>query len=215
MPGVVFEEFLPHASHTSVFFRALAEPSATGEQLSPIPPPAWPGLDASGLLWKPAAQVLPRPTPCVQTWLLDPGSLTARLKGLAALQFRVRVLEEGWVQQCSPALLQCFQPHVARQRMWSRKVLLQCGDTPWVAAHSLIPLSSMQGPLQRLRRLDERPLGEFLFREPSMQRFQLELTQHDEIWGRRSLFYLHARPLLVAEFFLPALLQAARQEHAR
>jgi chorismate--pyruvate lyase len=177
-------------------------------------PPSWPGLDAAGLQWKPAAEVVPRPVPDLQSWLLDPGSLTARLKELAGPQFRVRVLEEGWVHHCSPALLQCFQPHVARQRMWSRKVLLQCGQTPWVAAHSLIPLSSMQGPLKRLRRLDERPLGEFLFREPSMQRFQLELTHDGGIWGRRSLFYLHSRPLLVAEFFLPALLQAARAEQS-
>ncbi len=172
-------------------------------------PPTWPGLDAADLLWKSAVEVVPRPAPALQSWLLDPGSLTARLKTLAGPQFRVRVLEQGWVHHCSPALLQCFAPHVARQRMWSRKVLLQCGQTPWVAAHSLIPLSSMQGPLKRLRRLDERPLGEFLFREPSMQRFQLELTQDAGIWGRRSLFYLHGRPLLVAEFFLPALLQAA------
>jgi len=190
-------------------------PLAKGEQVSATFPPTWPGLDASGLLWKPAAEVVPRPAPALQSWLLDPGSLTARLKAMAGSQFRVRVLEEAWVHPCSPALLQCFQPHVARQRMWSRKVLLQCGQTPWVAAHSLIPHSSMQGPLKRLRRLDERPLGEFLFREPTMQRFQLELTHDDGIWGRRSLFYLHGRPLLVAEFFLPALLQAARSEHAR
>lgn len=175
-------------------------------------PPSWPGLEASGLVWKPVSQVLPRPLPALQSWLLDPGSLTARLKLLAGTGFNVRVLEEGWIRHASPSLLQCFEPHVLRQRLWSRKVLLRCGESPWVAAHSLIPVGSMQGPLKRLRRLDERPLGEFLFRNPTMHRYQLELTCSKDCWGRRSLFYVHDQPLLVAEFFLPALLQASREE---
>ncbi|MDO8273624.1 MAG: chorismate lyase [Gammaproteobacteria bacterium] len=165
------------------------------------------------LLWRPSGQVLPRPDPGWQSWLLDPGSLTQRLKERCADtagvgQFRVRVLEEGWVKQQSPGLLQCFPSHVVRERMWSRRVLLQYGDVPWVAAHSLIPVSSMQGPLKRLRTLNERPLGEFLFRHPLLRRDQLELTHTGAVWGRRSLFHLYDRPLLVAEFFLPALLEA-------
>ncbi len=140
--------------------------------------------------------------------LLDPGSLTQRLKLLSGGRFRVQVLHEGWQRHSSPALLQCFLPHVARERMWSRKVLLLCGDEPWVAAHSLIPVSSMEGPLKRLRSLNERPLGEFLFRDPHLARLQLEVTRCADIWGRRSLFYSHHRPLLVAEFFLPALMRA-------
>lgn len=121
-------------------------------------------------------------------------------------QFNVKVLAEGWQQHCHPSLLQCFEPHVVHARMWSRKVVLRCGQTPWVAAHSLIPMSSMEGPLKRLRRLNEQPLGEFLFRDPYLLRSQLEIAQIGDIWGRRSLFYSHHRPLLVAEFFLPALL---------
>lgn len=141
------------------------------------------------------------------SWLLDPGSLTQRLRQMSQGQFNVKVLEEGWQQRSAPSLLQCFPPHVVHARMWSRKVVLRCGETPWVAAHSLIPVSSMEGPLKRLRRLNERPLGEFLFRDPHLQRSQLEIVRSGEIWGRRSLFISHHRPLLVAEFFLPALLE--------
>jgi len=65
----------------------------------------------------------------------------------------------------------------------------------------------MEGPLKRLRRLNERPLGEFLFRDPYLLRSQLEIVREGEIWGRRSLFISHHHPLLVAEFFLPALLE--------
>lgn len=92
--------------------------------------------------------------------------------------------------------------------MWSRKVLLICGDIPWVYAHSLIPVSSLTGPLKQLRKLRDRPLGEFLFRDYRLKRQQLEVTHLDDVTGRRSLFYLHGKPLLVAEFYLPALLKA-------
>lgn len=149
---------------------------------------------------------MPRPSAQLTSWLLDPGSLTRRLKLMSHGQFNVQVQHEGWQQHCSPSLLQCFAPHVVRERMWSRKVLLCKGTTPWVAAHSLVPISSMTGPLKRLRRLDERPLGELLFQDPRLQRLQLEIAYTNGIWGRRSLFYTRHRPLLVAEFFLPSLL---------
>lgn len=151
--------------------------------------------------------MLPKPNMQLLSWLLDPGSLTQRLRQMSLERFNVKVLEEGWQRDCVPSLLQCFPPHVVRARMWSRKVVLRCGETPWVAAHSLIPVSSMEGPLKRLRRLNERPLGEFLFRDPHLQRSQLEIVRAGSIWGRRSLFISHHRPLLVAEFFLPALLE--------
>ncbi len=164
-------------------------------------------LHSERLVWRPFSRTLPRPGPALQSWLLDQGSLTLRLREQSADRFRVVVVEEGWVRRQVPSLLQCFTPSVACERMWSRRVLLQCGDTPWVAAHSLIPVSSMEGQLKRLRRLNTKPLGEFLFRNPLLQRRQLELTQADDVWGRRSLFYLYGKPLLVAEFFLPALLR--------
>lgn len=168
-----------------------------------------PSLHSDRLLWRAVSQMLPRPDPVLRSWLLDPGSLTLRLKQQSKGQFRVVVLEEGWVKRQLPALLQCFPPSVVRERMWSRRVLLQCGDTPWVAAHSLIPISSMEGELKRLRHLHNKPLGEFLFRNPELRREQLELTRTDAIWGRRSLFHLYGKPLLVAEFFLPELFRDA------
>ncbi len=138
---------------------------------------------------------------------MDPGSLTQRLKDMSQGDFNVQVVAEGWAQRSTPSLLQCFHPHVTRQRMWSRKVLLRSGETPWVAAHTLIPMSSMVGALKQLRSLRDRPLGEFLFQDPQLQRLQLEITQCEDLWGRRSLFFLRHQPILVAEFFLPALLR--------
>ncbi|MGJ8690605.1 MAG: chorismate--pyruvate lyase family protein [Gammaproteobacteria bacterium] len=167
----------------------------------------FPSLYDPQLRWFSQAQCLPRPMPQLQSWLMDPGSLTHRLKAMSHENFNVRVIEEGWYQHCNPSLLQCFLPHVVRQRMWSRKVLLCCADTPWVAAHTLIPVSSMIGPLRQLRSLRDRPLGEVLFQDPQLQRLQLEITQYEDMWGRRSLFYSQDQPILVAEFFLPSLLE--------
>ena len=104
----------------------------------------------------------------------------------------MRVLDEGWIQG-SHQTISVFGKRQATQMMWSRRVLLCGHGRPWVAAHSLIPCSSVQGSLRQLVRLRDRPLGGFLFRHPH--------------WGRRSVFHLQGKSLLVAEFFLPALIE--------
>jgi chorismate--pyruvate lyase len=84
-----------------------------------------------------------------------------------------------------------------------------------------LPLRSLTGRLRQLRRLDSRPLGGFLFRQPGLERAPLEISrlgpgcdyvpaslQGDApLWGRRSVFRLDDRPLLVSEVFLPAFMQ--------
>lgn len=159
--------------------------------------------------WKPVSQVIPRLEADWKSWLLDPGSLTQRLKIKSHQEFRVSVLNQSWKRRYSPALLQCFDEHIVRQTMWSRKVVLIGMNTPWVTAHSLIPADSLRGPLQRICKLQNKPLGEFLFRHPLLQRRQFEIARAGDGWGRRSIFYLFGKPLLVAEFFLPAILHAS------
>lgn len=99
-----------------------------------------------------------------------------------------------------------------------REVVLYGKDQPWVYARSVLPLSSLTGHLRRLRKFDNRPLGALLFAEPSMRRGKLEIASiHPSqvalpaalgvfdapLWGRRSVFYLTGKPLLVSEIFLP------------
>ena len=102
-----------------------------------------------------------------------------------------------------------------------RQVLLLCGRQPWVYARTVIPVSSLRGKLQQLTALGTRPLGGVLFADPGMRRGMVELAeilpgqaiftaatgyaQHQpaSIWGRRSVFWLSAKPLLVSEVFLP------------
>lgn len=102
-----------------------------------------------------------------------------------------------------------------------RQVLLLCGRQPWIYARTVIPVKSLRGKLQRLTHLGTRPLGGVLFADPGMQRGRVELAkilpgqavfsaatahmsrQPAAIWGRRSVFRLSGKPLLVSEIFLP------------
>lgn len=164
------------------------------------------------LRWLPVKQMLQAPSVEWRSWLLDPGSLTQRLKQLSANDFRVRVEEERWQWQASHTMISCFGKVLCRQAMWSRKVTLIGKGQPWVTAHSLVPASSLEGPLRRICKLQDKPLGEFLFAHPGLNRTQLEITRTGLGWGRRSLFHLYGKPVLVAEFFLPGLLSACQRD---
>jgi chorismate--pyruvate lyase len=102
-----------------------------------------------------------------------------------------------------------------------REVELMCGDAAMVFARTIIPASSLRGPARRLGMLGTKPLGEVLFSDPRMRRGPIEVARlqprhtlfaaatatledrPDELWGRRTLFYLAGVPLLVNEIFLP------------
>jgi chorismate--pyruvate lyase len=107
------------------------------------------------------------------------------------------------------------------ERAIIRQVHLLCGSRPLVYARTIIPATSMRGKLQRLAHLGTRPLGAMLFADPGMRREGVELanikpgeglfldaTRHisrlpGNIWGRRSVFRIAHKPLLVSEIFLP------------
>lgn len=173
--------------------------------------PGTPIYRADALLpWRLFSQQWPRPDGEWCDWLLEPGSLTQRLQLVSEGTFKVQVISEGWCYQKS-GNRDPFSVTVARQMMWSRRVLL-CGlGKPWVAAHSLIPVSTLRGSLRQLVKLRDRPLGGFLFKHPSLMRCEPEIVKTEDHWGRRSLFQLEGRPLLVAEFFLPALIEHMKQ----
>lgn len=154
------------------------------------------------------------------SWLRDEGSLTARLKQVSAGDFRVRVVAHGWARpyDSERRLLEMRRGGVTLLR----EVQLICRGVPWVYARTLIPARSLQGAARRLGTLGTRPLGEVLFADPHMRRgvtqvarlqpqhrlFQRAMGDSGEvavIWGRRTLFHLAGKPLLVNEIFLPDL----------
>lgn len=152
----------------------------------------------------------------LRPWLTLRGSLTHALKRLSHEEFRVEVLSQRWGRpQREEGLTLGIDP---REQCLIREVVLFGRDQPWVFARSILPAHTLEGSLRRLRRLDDRPLGEILFADPRIRRGTLEATllhpgRHglanlvpltdQPVWGRRSVFSLARRRLLVAEIFLP------------
>ena len=169
--------------------------------------------------WLPAERLSADQLPAaLRARLCDRGSLTRRLQQGCAGTFRVEVVEQvrRRPRHDEARLLGLHRG----ERALIRRVRLCCDDRTVVYARSVIPPRSLQGRWRRLARLGSRSLGSALFADRSLRRGALELaailpgqTLHDEacaeggggngpIWGRRSLFWLHGRPLLVCEIFL-------------
>lgn len=157
----------------------------------------------------------------VGDWLCDTGSLTARLVKASDGNFRVHVMHQGWGRPLysESRLLGLRQGETALVR----EVELLCHGEPWVFARTLIPATSLRGSARRLSGLGDKPLGAVLFSDPSMRRGVTQMArlqprhplytaatsslEHKpaELWGRRTLFYLADKPLLVNEIFLPGI----------
>jgi chorismate--pyruvate lyase len=154
-------------------------------------------------------------------WLLDAGSLTDRLRATCRGCFSVRVINEGWQRpRRDEARLLAMRPATLG---WVRQVQLLCDRVPWVFARTVIPVATLSGSQRQLIHLGNRPLGAFLFADPGMRRAAVELAcirpgqfmfaeataglagTPEAIWGRRSVFRVGGKPLLVTEVFLPTL----------
>ncbi|MEK6789060.1 MAG: chorismate lyase [Pseudomonadota bacterium] len=159
--------------------------------------------------WHPAATHWRLTPPAAwRSWLNEPGSLTARLQRKALGGLRVRVLHEGWAV---PHLEERRQLGLkAGQYAWVREVQLLNGDAVWVQARSILPRSSLTGMGRRLTRLGNQSLGSVLFRNPALVRGDIACARvtlaNGICWARRSRLTLHGHPVLVAEAFMPALL---------
>lgn len=173
----------------------------------------------TALRWR-AGKQLPRtePTPVLRDWLLHTGSLTRRVQQACAGRFRVRVETQGWGR---PRLdeYRALRLRLGRIAL-IREVHLLCDERPWIFARTIIPVTTLRGRERRLAHLGNRPLGAVLFADPHMQRGPVEVVclrpgsavfadavqglkrRPTEVWGRRSVFRLGNKPLLVSEFFL-------------
>ena len=154
-------------------------------------------------------------------WLIDDGSLTARLKGrFKDFAVRPTLLKNTRAFTDESALLGLK----ASQHALIREVLLMGGNQPVVFAHSVLPRASLRGAWNGLGKLGNKPLGATLFANPKVKRTPLEykkLPKHHPIsmrvaehlhtspkalWARRSIFSLNCAKILVTEVFLEQLL---------
>lgn len=170
---------------------------------------------ASDPCWRPQGQYNAVALPHRQRyWLLDEGSLTARLISLKPGDFSVRRLSQRWeLPRLSERRLLDIP---MRQRALVREVGLMLGGQTVVFARSVFPVTSLGGELGHLRQLQNKSLGSILFGHSGMHRSPFELAripgdshylppslrQHAAAWGRRSRFLIGGRGLLVSEVFL-------------
>ena len=171
------------------------------------------------LRWCKKQQCLSKSIPAdIENLLFDRSSLTARLIKKCPGRFRVEVLS---VQRTTPTPDEIAALGLrSRSQAIIRQVLLYCDGTPWVYARTIIPLTSLRGSLRSLTRLGNKPLGAVLFADKTMRRSAMEITAlkpdhmcyawtrhggNQIIWGRRSVFWLQKKSLLVSEFFLPGV----------
>ncbi len=158
-----------------------------------------------------------RPAKTLWRWLLDPASLTQRLQAVCG-ELRVEVLRNTWARPTLDELRTLgLRPG---QRALVREVHLLCDGRPWVFARTVIPRETLGGKYRRLTQLGNRSLGAVLFADKTMRRAEVHVAcltpvhqlytcatrsltgKPRQLWGRRSLFYLRERPLLLSEIFL-------------
>lgn len=168
--------------------------------------------------WRPSRSVPRANRPAVLWhWLLDPASLTQRLQAVCG-EFRVELLQSAWLRPSHDELRALGLR--ANQRALVREVYLLCDGQPWVFARTVIPRETLSGKYRRLTHLGSHSLGTVLFSDKTLRRGEVHVAhlapthalytraahrlarKPHGLWGRRSLFFLSDRPLLLSEIFL-------------
>lgn len=159
-------------------------------------------------------------------WLLEPGSLTARIRARCEQGFHLDVIREG---AAAPQEIPDIWPYGSVARL--REVTLSCENTALIFARTLIPDPASVKDTWLLT-LGSKPLGDVLFQSGGVRESGFEiarLTVNDElfraaarqhaglsdkltrdakdfIWARRSWVSLHGERILICECFLPGLI---------
>ena len=156
----------------------------------------------------------------LQSWLIDSGSLTSRLKR----QYPDFFVHPLGLKNAKALLGESTLLGLkASQYAINREVFLMGNFQPLVFAHSVMPKKSLRGSWSRLGKLGNKPLGAALFANPRVVRAPLcfkKLSPHQALyqkatkhltgkpaylWARRSVFNLNGAKILVTEVFLPQI----------
>lgn len=159
----------------------------------------------------------------LHSWLTHPGSFMERLKEHGVSDARIEVIGEKWLHPAADeaALLNLPEDALA----WIREVVIFDEKNTYMYARTIIPSQTLTGKLRQLQQLNSQSLGSLLFKLPEMKRSEFEfmtikpesawhrkISQNTdlaavEIDGRRSLFSMKKKQLLLTEFYLPGVLE--------
>ena len=157
----------------------------------------------------------------VQSWTYEPGSLTQRLRDYYGDAVGVKVLLQQW----NTPFLSERRLLKLRDNRYSliREVLLHADGKPLILARTIFPANTVKIAKSNLSHLGSRPLGEVIFSYPKLERIEMDVTLINQttwtqpaiaeghidqpIWGRRTVYAIAHRQMLVSEFFLPGVLE--------
>jgi len=156
----------------------------------------------------------------VQSWTYESGSLTQRLRSYYGDAIAVKILLQRWHK---PFLSErCLLNLPGHRFSLIREVLLYANDKPLILARTIIPAATIRASQNNLSHLGNRPLGEIIFSYPNLERMTMDITLinpstwtqpalaeaaiDQPIWGRRTVYAIAHKQMLVSEFFLPEVL---------
>ncbi|MFI3189713.1 MAG: chorismate lyase [Methylococcales bacterium] len=156
----------------------------------------------------------------VQSWTYESGSLTQRLRATYGNAVAVKVLFQQWRV---PFLTERQSLGLHEQRVClTREVLLHANGKPLILARTILPSATIKIANRSLSKLGTRPLGEVIFSYPHLERIAMDVSLinpnewttravdvghiQQPIWGRRTVYAIKHRQMLVIEFFLPNIL---------
>jgi len=157
----------------------------------------------------------------VQSWVFESGSLTQRLRNFYGAGVGVKIMFQQW----RPPFLSERRLLRLPEHKYSltREVLLHINGRPLVLARTIIPETTIKAAKSNLSRLGNRPLGEIIFSYPKLERIAMDVTLinlptwsplakleagiSSPIWGRRTVYAIAHKQMLVSEFFLPEILR--------
>ena len=136
--------------------------------------------------------------------LLNPKSMTTYLKRRCSA-FRVECVAQTRQIQRIPF-------HGKRRFVINREVILFDGQTPLMIAQTWLPHAALTGAARRLREMDDKPLGPYLFNTLGLVRHGFQVARWEETpqtihWCRRSEFVGLPQPVVLHECFLPSLFE--------
>jgi chorismate--pyruvate lyase len=156
----------------------------------------------------------------VQSWIYESGSLTQRLRDFYGDAIGVKILLQQW----NTPFLTERKLLALPENKYSliREVLLHADGKPLILARTIIPKITIKVAKSNLAHLGSRPLGEVIFSYPKLERIEMDVTLinsstwkpsaidavniNQSIYGRRTVYAIAQRQMLVSEFFLPGIL---------
>jgi chorismate--pyruvate lyase len=159
--------------------------------------------------------------PALKPWIIYPGSFMGRLRDFNIMDAEITVVIQDWFipEEDERKLLNL--PEGASALI--REVLIASPKHPWMYARTIFPRETLTENEEKLAHLDKRALGSVLFNEKGWVRGEFEVMPFtkstawhtkiaaeanlscEELWGRRSMFTLGKKKLLLMEVFLPAI----------